>query len=102
MGLIALVEKYRIFVYEIGPGVYKPVCDLMATDEKSALERLKKETSREMSLVEKGPLVAMNASDCQFIARAHSDRGRWPSVDTGRLPHSQNETYRQAAERGAV
>ena len=100
MGLIA--QQYRIFVYEIQEAVYRPVCDLWATDERSALERLQKETSRKMTLVERGPLIAMNASDCQFIARAHSDRGRWPSVDTGRLPQSTNENYQRAAERQGI
>lgn len=100
MGLIA--QQYRIFVYDIGEGAYRQVCDLWADSEKAALERLKSETSREMTLVEKGPLIAMNASDCQFIARAHSDKGRWPSVDTGRLPQSTNESYVRAAERERI
>jgi hypothetical protein len=100
MSLIS--QQFRIFVYEIDAGVYRPVCDLWSTSEKEALLRLKSETSREMTLVEKGPLIAMNASDCQFIARAHSDKDRWPRVDTGRLPQSTNEAYVRAAEREQI
>ena len=100
MGLIS--QQYRIFVWEVRNDVFRNICDLWAGSEKEALEMLQKQTSRQMTIVEKGPLVAANSGDCQFIARAHSEKQRWPRVDTGRLPQTENANYERAAERGSL
>lgn len=103
MGLIT--QQFRIFVYDPGldDGAFRPTSfDLWATSEKEALLELQRSVTQPLTLWEKGGLAAMHGKGLQFIARAHSDKSRWPNVQTGRLPNSTNENYMRDAERGRV
>jgi hypothetical protein len=101
---MALVQQFRLFVYDptLDDGAYKAIGDLWAASEKEALLQLQANTSRIMTLVEGGGKVAMQSDGVQFIARSHAEKDRWPDVQTGRLPHSDNQVTRDDFERGRL
>lgn len=101
---MGLSQQFRIFVYDpnVDEGVFKGIADLWADSEKAALLQLQSNTSRKMTLAEKDGVVAMNSDGLQFIARAHSDKQRWPKEQTGRLPQSENQTLREEFQEGRV
>lgn len=103
---MALVQQFRLFVYDptLDDGAYKAIGDLWAASEKEALLQLQANTSRIMTLVEGGGkvAVAMQSDGVQFIARSHAEKDRWPDVQTGRLPHSDNQVKRDDFERGRL
>jgi hypothetical protein len=102
MGL--LDQKYRIFVYDpnLDEGAYKPLCDLWASSQRNALEKLQAQTSDKLTIVEKGEYTAANSPQFQFIARLCSKPETWPSVDSGRLPRSENRAKQEDFERGRL
>ena len=99
-----LAQKFRIFVYDpsLDDGAYKAIADLWASTEKEALLQVQSNTSRSMTLVEGQGKVAMNSDGLQFIARSHADQDRWPNVQSGRLPLSDNPVLKEDFKRGRL
>jgi len=100
MALIA--QQYRIFSYNVTEGAFRSHVDVWAATEKDALLELQKNVTQKLTLEEKGDKIALNGLGLQFIARAHTEKHRWPSIATGRLPNSENEAYIKDAERGRI
>lgn len=77
MALIA--QQYRIFAYDPtdGDGAYRAVADTWGESELAAIAQFKADNQ-----------IAGDADgrNIQLVARAHSDRDRWPNPATGRLP----------------
>ena len=101
---MGILRRYRIFVYdpEVDGGVFKAIAGLLADSQRDALERLQRSTSRKIEIVESNGLVAGNSEGLQFIAREECRPETWPSVDTGRLPHSENSAKIRDAARGVL
>jgi len=98
-----LISQYRIFVYHVLEGVFRAThFDLWAESEKDALLELQKNVTQKLTLEQKGDKVALNGAGLQFIARSHYEKHRWPDVNSGRLPHSENPAYILDAERGRI
>ena len=91
MSLIS--QQYRIFAYDPckDDGAFGNVGDVWARSEEEALQIYKAENE---------VAALLNGKSIHLIARAHSEKHRWPDMQTGMLPHSDNPVKQADFERG--
>jgi hypothetical protein len=92
---MALLQQFKIFAYDPNrdEGAFGPVGEVWATSEDDALRVYKADNE---------VAALLNGKSIHLIARSYAEKHRWPDVQTGRLPHSDNPVRIADFERGRL
>ena len=90
-----LLQQFKIFAYDPtrDHGAFGAVGDVWATDEPDALRVYKSDNT---------VAALLDGKSIHLIARAYSEKERWPDVQTGRLPRSNNPVYQDDFDHGRL